>query len=85
MNWTRAALTDADGEFDVANIGLAVLIVLVLGSIPSLILMVALALYHERPFDPQPLGIAIGAICTGFATALGAFAAYQAATKKHKE
>jgi hypothetical protein len=32
-------------------------------------------------FDPQPIGLAIGAVFAGFATALGALAAYMAATR----
>jgi hypothetical protein len=80
-HWLRSALTDEHGQFDIAYIGMGALIVIVLGAIPSLLLMAVWALYAGRAFDPQPLGIAIGAVCGGFAAALGSLAGYMAATR----
>lgn len=85
MNWLRSALTDEAGQYDIAYIGMGALIVIVLGAIPSLLLMAVWALYAGKTFDPQPLGVAIGAVCAGFAAALGSLAGYMAATRKPRE
>jgi hypothetical protein len=67
-------MTDPDGEWDVGNVGLFALLVIIIGAIP---IMIVMSLFH---YDVQPLGIAIGAVCAGFATALGALAAFRRST-----
>lgn len=87
------ALKDQDGDYDVAYVALFAIATAVFAAIPFLCLMTAIAFFKCEPiiqqgitpiictFDPQPVGIAIGAVCTGFATALGALAGYMAATR----
>ena len=92
MDWIRESISDEHGVADVAYVSLFIIVFAVLGAIAFVCLMsaVSFCMCHELPmttpptlcrFDPQPLGIAVGAICTGFATALGALAAYMAATR----
>src|SRR5271168_26252 len=76
----HSAVTDDNGAIDVGNLGLFVLIGLVLSAIPFVCAMVLaralLAIWKiDFPFDVQALGIAIGAICSGFATAIGGWGA----------
>jgi hypothetical protein len=88
----REAIRDEKGLVDVAYLSLYVVTLLVLGAITFTCLMTAwsfiscIEVLDIKPpilcrFDPQPLGIAVGAICGGFATALAALAAYMAATR----
>lgn len=71
-------MTDPDGEWDVGNVGLFALVVLVIGVIPIMLLMAFLGAYGTGvKFDIQGLGVAIGAVCAGFATALGALGAFR--------
>lgn len=91
----RQAITDENGVVDVAYLALFWVMVSVLGSIAFLCVMSTFSFVrcHQVAatattpavlclFDPQPLGLAIGAICGGFATALGGLAAYMAATRR---
>jgi hypothetical protein len=77
----ESALTDDNGEWDVGNIGLFALIILVLGVIPFICAMVLTravlkAFYSiDFPFDVGPVGLGVGAICGGYATAMGAWGA----------
>jgi len=78
--WLHSAISDDNGEVDVGNLGLFVLIGLVLSAIPFACAMVlARAILAANkidfPFDVQALGISIGAICSGFATAIGGWGA----------
>jgi hypothetical protein len=80
----REAITDTDGIVDVSYLALFWVLVSVLGAITFVCVMTLVAFLRcssNCAFDPQPLGIAVGAICTGFATALGALAGYMAATR----
>lgn len=70
-HWLRDAVTDDRGDFDVANMGVAVVIAMTVGAVT--VACVALLLGK----DPQPLGVAVGAIFAGFATALGALGVYR--------
>lgn len=80
-HWVQSAITDDNGEIDVGNLGLFLLIALVVGAVPFACAMVlaravlAAAWRVDFPFDVQSLGIAIGAICSGFATAIGGWGA----------
>lgn len=94
MHWLRGALTDDRGQWDVAFIALFAVGLAVFLTIPFICLLSAAAYFRCVPyvregavvaacvFDPQPLGIAIGAVCGGFATSIGALAAYMAATRR---
>ena len=94
VGWVRGALTDNAGNWDVAYISLAGVGAATLGSIPFMCVMSAVAYARCVPkitetavvqactYDPQPLGIAIGSACAGFAAAMTALAAYMAATKR---
>lgn len=80
----REAIVDASGQVDVAYLALFWVMVSVLSAIAFVCLMSAavfLRCTQNCAFDPQPLGMAIGAICAGFATALGALAGYMVATR----
>ncbi len=93
MNWIRSTLTDDDGRFDVAFVSLFGVMGAVIGAIGTMCALSAYSFFRCQPvvrealalvtctYDPQPLGIAIGATCGGFATALGALAGYMAATR----
>lgn len=93
MNWIRESITDDRGIADVAYVSLFGVMIAVLGSILFMCLVSGIAygrcveVLDVNPqvlcrFDPQPLGIAVGAVCGGFATALGGLAAYMAATRR---
>jgi hypothetical protein len=72
--------TEADNRTKDAGLVLvAWLGVSVLGAIPAMITFYVWAMYFDplHKFDPQPLGIAIGSVCTGFAAALAALGAYR--------
>lgn len=87
MSIFREAITDADGLVDVSYLALFWVMVSVLGAITFICAMSVVAFIRCTAnclFDPQPLGIAVGAICTGFATALGALAGYMAATRRDR-
>jgi hypothetical protein len=76
--WVRQAVTDDAGAFDVGNLSLFALMWLVLGVVPYMCLMVGVAAFVPTvKFDPKPLGIAVAAVCGGFATAIGALGAYR--------
>jgi len=93
VNWIRSTLTDDNGRFDVAYVSLFGVMGAVIGAIGVMCVLSAFAFYRCVPvvretvalvtcsYDPQPLGIAIGAACGGFATALGALAGYMLATR----
>lgn len=70
-SWLRDAVTDANGDMDVANIGVAVLIAMIIGAVT----VACVALLIGK--DPQPLGVAVGAILAGFAPVLGALGVYR--------
>jgi len=92
MNWIKSTLTDDGGRYDVAYVSLFYIMGAVVGAI-AVMCTVSTAAYFRCQvftvngvivnctFDPQPLGIAIGAACGGFATALGALAGYMLATR----
>ncbi len=92
MLWVKSTLTDDNGRYDVAFVSLFWVMVTVCSSISAMTAVSVFAYFRCRVFevggvtvnctyDPQPLGIAIGAACGGFATALGALAGYMLATR----
>ena len=84
MSLFQEAIRDEHGLVDVAYLSLYWLMAHVLGAIVFVCVLALWAFWRNDTFDPQALGIAIGAICGGFATALGALAAYMLATRKPK-
>jgi hypothetical protein len=102
VNIFREAVTDSDGQVDVAYLSLFWVLISVLGSITFACVMTWVSYSRCVPaaaqivgiaptqtvipavvciFDPQPLGIAIGAICGGFAAAITSLAAYMGLTR----
>jgi hypothetical protein len=78
--WILDAITDDSGAIDVGNLGLFILIGLVLGVIPFMcagaLTKAVLSIWKvDFNFDPQTLGVAVGAVCGGFATAIGGWGA----------
>lgn len=79
----REAIVDEKGQVDVVNVALFWLMLTVLGAITFACVMSFFSWLascrgaaHQCSYDPQSLGIAVGAICTGFSTAVGAVGAY---------
>lgn len=71
----RNAITEADGvSVNVGYLALFWLLIVVLGAIPLMIVLAFLQLIYsdDHRVDVQQLGVAIGAVCTGFGAALGA-------------
>lgn len=83
VGWLKGAATDDRGYWDAAYIGVLVLTALVAVTAMFEMLMIAVTWSSVKTYDPQPLGIAVAAVCGGFATALGALAGYQAASRPH--
>jgi hypothetical protein len=92
-NWLQQAMKDNEGDYDVAYVALFGVALAVFLTLPFLCIMSMISYFRCVPiikdgitpiicnFDPQPLGIAIGAVCGGFATALASLAGYMAATR----
>lgn len=93
----QGALRDENGQGDIAYIAMGGLGLAVLGPVLLMTAMSMVAHFRCTPqvlvikdavtvikcdYDPQPLGTAIGLACGGFGVALGALAAYMAATRK---
>lgn len=85
VGWLKGAATDERGLWDAAYISLMVLAAMVALTVVYEMVMIALAWRTGKAYDPQPLGLAVGAICAGFASALGALAGYMAATRPHRD
>lgn len=93
MNWLQSTLTDSEGRYDVAYVSLFGVGGTVMFSILTMCAGEVWAFAFCQPseklpvctFGSQQLGFAIGAVCGGFATALGALAAYMAATRVVKK
>lgn len=87
--WPRESISDENGLADVAYVGFFMVGGAVVSAIVAMTVTAVVAAYVRCrasaaacTFDPQPLGIAIGAACTGLATALGALAGYMVATRR---
>jgi len=82
-HWVRVTLTDSQGDWDVGNMGLACLIVIVLGTVPYIWVMSTLAAHDVTiHFVADEIGSAVGKICAGFAAALGALGVYRVGDAK---
>ena len=76
MSW-REAITDAHGQVDTGRLALWLIMWIVLGAIPWVLALATVALITGKPLaDLWGVGAAVGAICTGFAGALGALGVY---------
>ena len=100
MGWLREAISDSDGVADVAYVSVLLITVGVLAAFSFVCLMSLIAYFRcdqivdvgqgvraaiACPFDPQPIGIALGAIGAAFAAVLGSLAGYMAATRRNKK
>lgn len=70
----RGAITDRDGLIDSGYLGAFFVMAVVVGAVPFMCLLSAFTLYFSptHSVDVQALGVGIGAVCAGFATAIGA-------------
>ena len=71
----RNAITESDGvNINVGYLSLYMVMICVLGAIPLLIIITVVQLWisETHTANVQELGVAIGAVCTGFGVALGA-------------
>lgn len=99
MNWIREAVTDENGVTDVAYVSIIWILAVALGAVTAIVCVAVVSYFRcyavadvgggiraQVPctFDPQPVGIAVGAVFGGFATALGALAGYMAATRRRE-
>ena len=100
MKWLREALTDENGVTDVAYVSIFMVTLGILAAIAFICIMSAISYftcYHitdvglgqraQVPctFDPQPVGVALAAVCTAFAAMVGALAGYMAATRRREK
>lgn len=69
----RSAITGDDGEVDSGYLALYWLLVVVIGVIPVMCVGAVCAMWNDPAghFDAQGLGIGVGSVCAGFATAAG--------------
>lgn len=97
VSWLREAISDENGIADAAYISIIWALVAVIGTVSFLCGMSAVSYYRcyqiadvgqgvraQVPcvYDPQPLGVAIGAVLAAFAGLIGALAGYMAATRR---
>lgn len=96
MSIFHSAIVDEKGQVDIGNLSLFWVLISVLGSITFVSVMSAWSFgacvqdMEAVPpvlcrYDPQPFGIAVGAICGGFATALGALGVYMRLVQAPKD
>lgn len=83
MKWAEF-VTDDHSRPDTGRLALFLIMWVVLGAIPWMLIIATYSVGADpsHHFDPQPLGIAIGAVCTGFGAALGALGIYISQDKK---
>ena len=97
MGWLREAIQDERGVADAAYVSIMWALLAVVGTVIFLCGMAAVSYFRcysiadvgqgvraQVPciFDPQPLGVAIGAVLAAFAGLIGALAGYMAATRR---
>lgn len=89
LNWLREAISDEQGQADIAYISLLALMVAVGLVVLFICGMVAYDYFHcakDCRFDPLPLGQSVGLICGAFfGTGLTGLAAYMLATRKPRD
>ena len=76
--WYKEPLTDRAGYWDIGNISVCALLVLIIGAIPTILWVWVWSVTQTppRPIDVIPIGTSIAAICGGFGTALAALGMY---------
>ena len=86
MSWWREAISDEDGQGDIAYIGLATIIVMFVAVATFECVMVLIAYIRGVAFDPLPLAQAFALIVGAvFSTGLAGLTAYMLATRKPKQ
>lgn len=85
MNVFRSAISNDQGEVDAGYLAMAVLMVIVTGAIPAMCIGTFVAMWFDpaHKFAVQDLGIGIGAVCGGFATAIGAVGVFRMGDRSH--
>lgn len=83
----RSAITGEDGQVDAGYLALFWVLVLVVGAIPVMCVGTLAAMYFDahHVFKAQELGVGIGAVCTGFAAAIGGVGLFRAGDKTHPQ
>ncbi len=79
----RSAITDGNGDVDAGYLAMFALMALVVGAIPIMVIGAFLAMWFDptHEFNVKDLGIGIGAVCGGFATAAGGIGMFRAGDK----
>lgn len=79
----RSAITNNEGDVDSGYLALFVLMTMVTGAIPLMCIGAFIAMWigADHKFAVQDLGIGIGAVCGGFATAIGAVGLFRMGDK----
>lgn len=87
MSIFRSAIQGDDGQVDAGYLGLYAVMVLMLGAIPSAIVLVAIRLVvvAEHPLDLLGLAAVIAAAATGFGTAAAGVGLFRAGDKPHAQ
>jgi hypothetical protein len=98
--WLHEAVTDENGVVDAAYVAVMWALAAVCGTVIFLCAMSAISYFNcyviadvgggtraQVPcsFDPQPVGVAIGAVLAAFAGMIGALAGYMAATRRREK
>lgn len=86
MSIFSSAITGADGQVDAGYLAMFAVMLIVMGAVPSMCIGTFLAMWYapDHRFDVQSLGVGIGAVCGGFATAIGAVGLFRAGDKEKK-
>ena len=84
MSIFRSAIAGSDGAVDAGYLGLFVVMLLVLGTIPSAIIMVAVRMWltPADPIDLTGLAAIVGAAGAAFGTAAAGVGLFRAGDKK---
>jgi hypothetical protein len=85
MSVFRSAVTGEDGSVDPGYLGLYVVMLIVLGAIPSAIVLTGIAMFYSpgHKLDLVGLGAVIAAATAGFGTAAGGVGLFRMGDKSH--
>jgi hypothetical protein len=85
MSVFRSAVTGEDGSIDPGYLGLYVVMLIVLGAIPSAIVLTGIAMFYSpgHKLDLVGLGAVIAAATAGFGTAAGGVGLFRMGDKSH--
>src|SRR4051812_47016452 len=90
MSLFKQALTDENGQGDIAYLAIAGLTIAAIGALGFIFMMSAISYARCVPtriacdFDPLPVGQSAGLIFGAFGALIGALAGYMAATRKQR-